>query len=49
MLDREPVTDQSQDTTEVQLGEPEFFWSYRSMVEELRTGAEVTQRPKELG
>ena len=41
-----PTTDQSTDTTKVQLGEPMSFIgvTYRNMGEELLIGTEMTQR-----
>ena len=43
---RELMTDQSLDTTQVQLGEPVSFIevTYRNMGEELLIGSEMTQR-----
>lgn len=43
--DRKPTTDQSIDTTRVQLGEPMTFieFTYRSIVEGLFTGTEMTK------
>ena len=45
-LDRNPTTDQSTDTTKVQLGKPMSFIgvTYRTMGEGLLTRAEMTQR-----
>lgn len=44
--DRDPITDQSTDTTKGQLGEPmnSLGFVYRNMGERLLTGAEMTQR-----
>jgi len=45
ILDTEPETDQSTDTTKVQLDEPSFTGvTYRNIDERLSTAAEVTQR-----
>jgi hypothetical protein len=42
----EPMTDQSKDTTKIQLGESMNFIdvTYRNMSQGLLTGAEITQR-----
>ena len=44
--DREPMIDQSENTTTAELGEPVSFIgvTYRNMGKELLTGAEMTQR-----
>lgn len=43
--DKEPMTDQSTNATQVQLGEPRSFtgFTYRNMGEASLTGAEMTQ------
>lgn len=51
--DREPMTDQSLDTTKVQLGEPMSFigFIHKNMSEGLLIGAEMTEKqsPPKLG